>query len=432
MTPVFLIVAVILVIAQLVLPRRFGFLPLLIAACHLGNLEIVGEFTIIRILIAIGLLRAMSGGFFVWSSKCKLDVMIAILGGLLVLSAAGHKSEPINPWIAHLGWVYNIVGSYLYGRAYLTFREDFRRFVCLVPIVLIPLAAGLVVEKSTQLNSYFVFGSASRVSGMREGKIRACGPFRHPILAGTMGAVSIPFAAFLMRRRSKVLGACGLVACVAIVISSNSSGPLSAVMMSVLGFLLWKRKNWLGFLRRAAIGVALLYWVVKGRGPWFLMARIDLTGGSTGWHRAHLIDQAYRYLGEWWLCGTDYTRHWMETGVSWSIDHADITNYYLHLGVLGGLPVMITFIMALVKGFSMLGKSLALEEEREDPDDAILLLWCAGISLATHAVSFVSISYFDQMYVPFYLLLAAIPGLTAESPASEPEESGLESEYQVA
>jgi hypothetical protein len=267
---------------------------------------------------------------------------------------------------------------------------------------------------------------------MRDGKVRASGPFRHPILAGTMGAVSIPFAAFLMRRRSKVLGACGLVACLAIVISSNSSGPLSAVMISVLGFLLWKWKDWIGFLRKAALGVALLYWVVKGRGPWFLMASIDLTGGSTGWHRAHLIDQAYRYLGEWWLCGTDYTRHWMETGVSWSTDHVDITNYYLHLGVLGGLPVMITFIMALVKSFSMIGKSLTFEEERGDPDDAILLLWCAGISLATHAVSFVSISYFDQMFVPFYLLLAAIPGLTADSPASEPEEPGLESEYQVA
>ncbi len=431
MTPVFLIVVVILVIAQVVLPRRYGFLPLLIAACHLGNQEIAGEFTIVRILIVVGLLRAMAGGFFVWSKECKLDVVFAILGGLLILSAAGHNSEPFNPWIAHIGWVYNILGSYLYGRAYLTFREDFRRFVCLVPIVLIPLAAGLVVEKSTQLNSYFVFGSSSKISMIRDGKIRASGPFRHPILAGTVGAVSIPFAAFLMLRRSKVLGACGLVACVAIVISSNSSGPLSATMISALGFLLWKRKHWLGFLRKAAVGVALLYWVVKGRGPWFLMASIDLTGGSTGWHRAHLIDQAYHYLGEWWLCGTDYTRHWMATGVSWSPDHSDITNYYLHLGVLGGLPVMITFIMALVKGFSLIGTSLAVEEERADPDDAILLLWCAGISLATHALSFVSISYFDQMYVPLYLLMAAIPGLTAENPGDDPQDSSLEPERQL-
>jgi hypothetical protein len=427
-----LIVVVILVIAQLVLPRRYGFLPLLIAACHLGNQEIAGEFTIVRILIALGLLRATVGGYFVWSPKCKLDVIIAILCSLLILSAAGHNSESYNPWIAHMGWVYNILGSYLYGRAYLTFREDFRRFVCLVPMVLIPLAAGLVVEKTTQLNSYFVFGSASRVSAMRDGKIRASGPFRHPILTGTVGAVSIPFAAFLMLRRSKVLGACGLVACAAIVISSNSSGPLSATIMSALGFLLWKRKDWMGFLRKAALGVALLYWVVKGRGPWFLMASIDLTGGSTGWHRAHLIDQAYHHLGEWWLCGTDFTRHWMSTGVSWSTDHADITNYYLHLGVLGGLPVMITFIMALVKGFSLLGSSLALEKERGDPDDAVLLLWCAGMSLATHALSFVSISYFDQMFVPFYLLLAAIPGLTAKDPTEESEDSEWECERQVA
>jgi len=31
--------------------------------------------------------------------------------------------------------------------------------------------------------------------------------------------------------------------------------------------------------------------------------KIDLTGSSTGWHRAELIDSALRHFNEWWLVG---------------------------------------------------------------------------------------------------------------------------------
>ncbi len=48
---------------------------------------------------------------------------------------------------------------------------------------------------------------------------------------------------------------------------------------------------------------------------------------------------------------------------------------------------------------------------RDAKDANEVILWCAGAALCTHAVSFVSISYFDQMYVLFYLILASIPAL---------------------
>jgi hypothetical protein len=43
---------------------------------------------------------------------------------------------------------------------------------------------------------------------------------------------------------------------------------------------------------------------------WFLIARIDLAGGSSGYHRAMLIDTFLRHFGDWWLLGTKDAFSW--------------------------------------------------------------------------------------------------------------------------
>jgi len=104
--------------------------------------------------------------------------------------------------------------------------------------------------------------------------------------------------------------------------------------------------------------------VVMKAPPYYLMARVDLSGGSTGWHRARLIESSMEHLGEWWFAGTDYTRHWMPTGVYFSPNHVDITNHYLAMGVLGGLPLLFLFVLLLVKGFSIVGHSVRALQKR--------------------------------------------------------------------
>ena len=130
---------------------------------------------------------------------------------------------------------------------------------------------------------------------------------------------------------------------------------------------------------------------------YYLIGRIDLTGSSTGWHRARLIESAFRHLNEWWLGGTDHTRHWMATGVVWSADHTDITNHYLHMGVIGGLPLMILFILVIAQAFRLIGKELRANSAA--PGSSQFFLWTVGATLFTHAVTFISVSYFDQSLV---------------------------------
>jgi len=164
-------------------------------------------------------------------------------------------------------------------------------------------------------------------------------------------------------------------------------------------------------LTGAVVGYILLDLVMKAP-AYYIIARIDITGGSTGWHRAKLIDSAIEHLHEWWLFGTDYTRHWMPTGVSWSPDHTDITNHYIHMGVLGGLPLMGLFILQLWRGFKYVS-NVALGHPSKD---VRFLAWALGSALFAHSVTCVGVSYFGQSFLFLYLNLAMIGSIAQPRP----------------
>jgi hypothetical protein len=141
------------------------------------------------------------------------------------------------------------------------------------------------------------------------------------------------------------------------------------------------------------------------------MARIDLTGSSTGWYRAELIRSALAHLKEWWFAGTDYTRHWMATGLTINDTDCDIVNFYLAQGVMGGLPLMTVFIGWFWIAFRYVGRSLQLQSEAAATEP--FLIWSLGSSLFASAVTCLSVSYFEQSVFFLYLNLAVIGSLYA-------------------
>src|SRR5439155_18255601 len=151
---------------------------------------------------------------------------------------------------------------------------------------------------------------------------------------------------------------------------------------------------------------------------YYLLARIDITGGSTGWHRAALIQAAIEHMHEWWLAGTDYTRHWMPSGIYANAIHTDITNHYLMMGVYGGLPLMLLFIWVIFAAFGIVGKALLVNQNA--PIERQFLIWILGSILVGHVTNFISISYYDQSVVFLDLLLASIGTLPATKPAVAP------------
>lgn len=171
--------------------------------------------------------------------------------------------------------------------------------------------------------------------------------------------------------------------------------------------------RWGGVL--AIIGLAM----VMNAPIYFILDRIDLTGSSTGWHRAALMQGAISHVGDWWLGGTDYTRDWTpEAG--YDENNTDITNHYIRMAVWGGLPMMLLFIGGLVIAFKMVSK--ALQVNKMAPVEEQYLIWTLGCILFGHVTAMFSVSYFDQSVFFLYLILAAIAAVkTVSVAATEPE-----------
>jgi hypothetical protein len=412
--PVLAFIVLLLALGQLFLPRKLRFLPLLIAICHLPNGAVFGgDFSAGRIVIGVGVISAILRGELKWSFKNSADRWMVVFAAVALLTSFGHeKSEDTNPQVFALGLIYNFVGGYVYVRSYLPALEDLRLFAEWLVIVLTPLALLMSVQKITQSNPYSVLGGGiTAVSNMREGKVRAQGPFAHPILAGTVGASSIPFLLILWREKQR-MAKLGLGAASLVTLTSASSGPIMTLVAGVGALMLWNVREHLPLIRRTAV-LSLLVLHFSMKAPvWYLMARIDLTGSSTGWHRAELITSALKHFSEWWLVGTDYTVHWMPTGVSWSPNHTDITNHYLQMGVVGGVALMLVFILILRSCFRLIGVQLS----RFASTPYEFYFWCVGAVLFAHSFTFLSVSYFDQSgyWITFALGIAALGGRDSE------------------
>ncbi len=412
MNPLLLSITAALVVAQFALPRRLAFLPLLIATCHTPySATLGGQFSAVRLVLVAGLMRATFGGLLSWNPRKPLDLLMVIWSGLALLSAVGHHVG--TPLFYRAGLVLNVFGTYLYTRAYVRNREDFVRFVRGLAVVLVPLAALLVSEAVTGANAYHAVGAMMAEAMVREDRTRAMGPFGTPILTGTVGAVCFPLFVALWRSHPKSAKV-GIGASLVIIFTSASSGPIGTLLLGGGALFLWRWRNSLTKIKWACAGLLFVVQMFRNRSAWYLISMIDFVGGSTGWYRSRLLDSATQHLDEWWLWGTDVTRHWMPTGLRSNPDQCDLTSYYVHLGVIGGLPLLLALIAILWFGFRLLGRRMRLLRRVRSPDEFIL--WCVGSTLFAHTVTFLTVSYFDQVFVLFYSTVAMIP-LLVELPA---------------
>lgn len=389
------------------LPRHWAALPLLIGASYMpiGLNIALGpfHFTVIRILVAIGVVRVrlrgeqLSGGFN------TLDRLIVCWAVWLICSSCFHK-DVAQALVYRLGLAYDALGIYFLFRAFVQDSGSILNIAAVVVIAVVPIAIEMLTETLTGRNSFSWLGGVPPLSEIRGGKIRAQGPFAHSILAGTVGALCLPLPILFWQRHRK-LALLGLASTCCIVVCSRSSGPIMTTVFGLMGLGLWRLRTSMPLIRRAGFAGLIALSLVMNAPIYYLIARIDLTGHSTSFYRAFLIDSAIHHLDEWWLGGTDYTRNWTVNG-GWTESETDITNHYLRLGVLGGLPAVILFVGMLIVGFRCVGQ--ALRTIQTDGDGQGFVLWTAGSILFAHAATMMSVSYFDQSIVFLYLSFAVV------------------------
>ena len=412
-----LIFTILNALCLLALPRRWAPLPLLVGACYmtLGQGIEIGpfSFTVIRILIGVGLVRTVLRGERLAGGLNKMDRLMVLWAVWAVASVPlcndlARSFDASQEVVFRLGLVYNTCGLYFLLRALCHTTDDVVGLCRMTALLLAPLAAEMFVEMMSGSNLFAAFGGVPAVSEVREGRIRAQGPFLHSILAGTAGAVSLPLVAGLWRWQRK-FALIGSIAAVTMVVTCASSGPIMSLLASAVALWMWRHREKMPLVRKAAVAGYILLALVMKAPAYYVLARMDIVGGSTGYHRAALIEAAISHFDEWWLGGTNFTRHWMPTGVTWSPNHSDITNHYLNFGVVGGMPLILLFLAILVTGFSFVGRIL---RDRPDlPDESQFLVWALGCSLFAHAMTFISVAYFDQSFVFIYLTLGAIGSL---------------------
>lgn len=414
MNPFALVFLVVCSTLILTLPRRWALAPLIVGCCYMTKgqgIDLGGlNLQIFRMLIAVGVLRLVLKSERPAGRPNNIDKAVLYSSLWLVFASLFQPWQDGSGPEYAFGVIFNTSLVYLLVRCFIQTPEDMRQLPITLALLLLPVSLEMVQETRSGYNAFSIFGGVSANVPFRDGELRATGPFRSPILAGTVGGVCFPLMLSIWNQ-NKIRCTIGCAACLMMVFSSGSSGPVIAWAAGVFatGMYFFPRIVKLGW--KAAIPIYLLLSLVMVKPPYYLIKRIDLTGSSTGDHRVYLIDSAIKYFSDWWLFGTTYTRHWMTTGVSFSDNHTDLTNHYIAYGVMGGFLFMLGLILSIY--FSLRSVERIASKPKDERDDKTFLTWCFGAALFAHAATCISVSYFDQSVIFLWITIGAIASLTA-------------------
>ena len=392
----------------IVLPRRFALMPVFALMCFMtmGERLMIGglNFTMIRVLLLFGWTRLLCKKEIRSLRLNRIDILIILW---VISSVVLHNVlwQDRKQFQNTLGVAYDALGTYFLFRLLLRGVDDVEHVLKTFVLFIAAVAVSMLAEKLTGRDIFAAFGGVNAITVVRAGVLRCQGPFEHPILAGTFGAVITPLFAFLwLQGNTRKVAALAILSSTTIVLTSGSSGPVLAYVCGILGLCMWPLRKHMRPIRWLIVLSLVIIHLAMKAPVWFVLAKITVFSASDGWHRAFLIDQAIVHFGDWWFCGIK------ETG-SWGSHLDDITNQFIGQGVYGGMLTMILFIAIIVACFSNIGS--AVRSLGKKFKEAQILLWSMGAALFAHVITFISVSYFDQNAVNWYLLLAMISTATS-------------------
>ena len=407
------LVTIIAGILSVTLPRKWALMPILTVSLCLPPAEqfIVADlhFPFTRILLLFGFVRIF---FDPQSWRERLGTIDKAMIAWIVAAIVTYTLLWQTPgaFVNRLGLAFDALGTYFLVKTLVWDVADIRRIVKMLAIISFVLAISMLVERVTSRNVLSVFGGVPLVTEIREGRLRCQGPFLHPIMAGSFGAALFPLALSLYwgSAKNRIWGIIGAISTTIIAITSSSSGPVFGYLAAIIGFCAWPLRRRMRAIRWGILVTLVTLHIVMKAPVWSLIGRVRIFSGSTSYHREVLIDLFMSHLSQWWLLGTKSTAGW----TAWFLVPHDITNQFLRVGADGGVFTMILFITVIAFCFRELGRV------RRTFDDAGVqrLSWALGVSLFVNVVCFLGCSYWDQVIVLWYTLLALVSRLSTLSP----------------
>ena len=400
-------------LAMLLLPRKYAIVPLLLLLAMIPSAQRISlatlDFTLIRLLILGGLARVTLRSEWAGFSLRAADYLVlgwAVVGVVTFGIQLGTPSAAITRG----GYMIDAAGGYFLGRALIRDLPALKQTIVWLAIIAVPVAIFFFVERATGRNLFATFGGVPETTMIRQGRLRCQGPFSHPIMAGVFWASLLPLFGGLCLAfpRARIALLVGGLASLTIIVNTASSTPVMAVIVGGGALFLYYARWSTPYIRWSIIAVIPVLHFVMDKGVHHLLARINVVGGSTGWHRYHLMDKAMKNIDEWFLVGVSYTGHW-----GWGL--IDVTNQYVLEGVRGGILTLGLFSAWLIVIFVYLSRAIrstAIASHR-------IILWACGAVLFTHCLNFIAVSYFGQMTAAFFVFTGATVSLALNASSSE-------------
>jgi hypothetical protein len=386
-------------------PRHYAIAPMVLLACFIPSaqrLVVMGaDFDLLRILVLFAWVRLLVRNEFqgfIWN---RLDTMVVawMFSGIFIYTLAyGTQSAFVN----RCGWAFDGFGMYFFFRSMLRDWKDIEFLICALILISFPLAIAFCWERLTGRNMFSIFGGVPETTVVRDGKLRCQGAYSHAILAGCFWVVTMPWMIAQVVNGRKWMGLAGIGAAMVVVVNCSSSTPILALGFMVLGVSLYFARDYLRVIRWGFLLLLVVLHLVMNNPVWHLLARVNVVGGSTGWHRFRIMDATINNFSEWWLLGE-------KDPMSWGVwEMRDITNQYILEALRGGLLTLTCYIIMIGVAFGLVGKSL---RSCGDETSKRVLVWSIGTSLFVHVCIYFSVSYFGQIIMLWYLTLAMIGSL---------------------
>jgi hypothetical protein len=403
-SPVAAVILVICGAGVLLLPRKSAVAFALAAAILVpaGNVVVLAGVHLVpvRVLAIVGILRLLKskfgGGGSALFAGGITPIDKAVLGWtifhalafVLLLRSSGAL-------VNQCGFLLGTLGFYLLLRHFIRDKADIRSVIGILAIVTAVNGAEMLYEQFTGRNLFSLLGGVA-VSSIREGHIRSQGAFQHPILAGAFGGVLPPLFVILWKSEGKkALAALGVMSSALMAFCTWSSTPLFVFLGGIAGICLWPLRRRMRTVRWGIV-VALLGLQMFMRAPvWFLIQRVELSGTS-GYHRAILVDNFVRHFGDWWLVGT-------QNMSTWDFETWDTSNEFVSQGETGGLLTFIFFMAIICRVF---GRTGAARKAVEGKTKQEWFFWLLGVCMFTNVLAFFGVSYWDQSQVGWLAFLA--------------------------
>jgi hypothetical protein len=421
---IWLLIAIVLILTR---PRGQA-LNVFLFSCFtipVGQVVVLGSlhFTVLRILVIAGLIRRA------WSGKSSARgkfpgefngvdqaVLLWTVSAFVVLSLQWMNMQSL---IHNLGDFLDAIGGYLVVRFLIPDREAIARTFKVLAVVCAIQGACMINEQISHQNIFGYLGGMPLAVTVRDGKIRSEGVMGC-IYAGVFAGVMIPMFIWLWTSgKSRMLACAGFAGATAMAITSNASTSLMALAGSIVGLAFWPLRKQMRFVRWGLVlTLGALHLAMKAP-VWALIARIDLTGSSSGDHRYKLMDNCIRHFSDWWLLGTKYYD-------TWGYDMWDLCNQFVVTALTGGLVTLILYIMIFKRSFAAIGKARKQVNGNRGQE---WLLWCLGADLFANVVAHFGSNYMTQLMMSVFPLLACISVAVFE--ARRPASPGAEGPAKV-